>query len=89
MRLFVVSMFDKAAAVYGPPICVASVGQAVRSFGDQVNGPVVDSMVARHPSDFELYQVGFYDDATGRFDNVVPAPAFLVAGSSLVKVGGV
>lgn len=90
MRLFVVAMFDKAAAVYGPPMCVAAVGQAVRGFQDQVTGPA-DTTIARHPADFELYHVGFFDDASGRFENVVNAPELLVNGMSFTTTlkGGV
>lgn len=88
MKLNVVAMFDKAAGVYGQPFVVAAVGQAIRSFQDQVNRVDDQNVVNRHPADFELYRLGYFDDGSGRFDNTETAPELLVAGSSL-RHGGV
>lgn len=86
MKCAVCAMFDRKAGVYGQPIVVASVGVAVRGFTDQVNG--VDSTVNKHPEDFDLYQLGWYDDVEGKFYNYENSACLVVTGSS-VKHGGV
>lgn len=57
-------VYDSKALVYGVPMFIPSVGAAVRSFADVCNDP--DSVVCKHPSDFVLYEIGEFDDATGR-----------------------
>lgn len=67
MRQVVVCVFDSASQLYGRPFFVAAVGQATRSFTDEVNR--ADSEMHRHPDDFSLVQLGFYDDSSGEFFN--------------------
>lgn len=82
----VMSFFDKAAAAYSRPFFVAAVGQATRIFEDEVNRVSEDNPVCRHPDHFELYKLGVFDDASGRFVNVEPGPEFIVSGSTLKGV---
>lgn len=57
---------DRALNAYMQPFFVPSVGVAVRSFADEVNR--AESPFHAHPEDFDLYQIGMYDDANGRLE---------------------
>lgn len=72
MKWTICSVRDSAAQIFGRPVFVAALGQAVRGFADQVNDPQKDSDLARHPSDFELYELGTFDDVSGEFALVKP-----------------
>lgn len=61
----IVSVKDTAAQAYGRPIFVPTVAVAVRSFRDEVNRPDPNNEMNRHPDDFEVYELGSFDDATG------------------------
>lgn len=65
MKIVVVR--DIKADVYGVPMFVASLGAAIRSFGDEV-GKTDGNPFALHPEDFELYHVGEYDEVSCVFD---------------------
>lgn len=67
MIYVIVSVYDQAAGAYGRPVFVAAVGQAMRSFTDEVNRVADTNEVNRHPEDFKLFEVGSFDDATGIF----------------------
>ncbi|WNK13030.1 MAG: nonstructural protein [Microvirus sp.] len=67
MILQVVVIRDSAAAVYGQPQYVASIGSAIRGFGDEVNRSAADNSFFRHPEDFILYHVGTYSDDFAKF----------------------
>lgn len=61
----VVCIKDTAARVFGTPFFVQAAAQAVRSLRDEVNSKDSQSDVNRHPSDFELYELGSFNDDTG------------------------
>lgn len=63
MKLYIVAVFDQAIEAFGRPFTVVHAGQAVRSFIDETKNP--DSEIAKHPADFELWQLGHLDDASG------------------------
>ena len=67
MNLVVVSIFDLAAQSYGRPVFIPSQGLAIRSFSDEVNKPDGGDL-HNHPEDFVLYELGGFDDNTGRFN---------------------
>ena len=52
MRYKIVSVRDRAVDTFGQPIFVAAIGQAVRSFGDEVKNP--QSPFNKHPEDYDL-----------------------------------
>lgn len=60
-QVFVVK--DLAVQAYGLPIFQATAAEAMRSFTDACNQP--DSIIAKHPEDYELYYIGTYDEQTG------------------------
>lgn len=72
MKYIVVSVRDRAADAYGRPFFVAALGQAIRSFTDEVNKKGPDNTIGSHPEDFDLYHLGTFDDATGTFECGTP-----------------
>lgn len=72
MKTIVVSVFDKAASVYGRPVFAAAEGIAVRSFRDEVNRAERDNTMNQHPADFDLYVIGAFDDVTGELEPCRP-----------------
>lgn len=68
MKQVVVAVFDRAAQLYGRPFFVQALGQAIRSFTDEVNRK--DDQrgdFAKHPQDFDLWSLAVYDDNEGSF----------------------
>lgn len=82
MKQFVVAVFDRAAQLYSRPFFVQAVGQAIRSFTDEVNRKDEQrSEFARHPDDFDLWLLGQFDDQEGRFTG---EQAMLVRGKDVL-----
>jgi len=67
MKLVLCSVKDRAADAYGRPMFVPSVGVAIRSFSDEVNRKDQENQLFNHPDDFDLYELGEFDDNTGLF----------------------
>lgn len=86
MKLVIVAMRDSAVNAYGTPNCVPHVGAAVRGFGDEVNrrDPEGRNQLNAHPDDFELYELGSYDDQTARFE-LLEEPRLVARGKDLVR----
>lgn len=61
-KLFTV--YDSKAEVYLTPFFMKSRGEALRAWSDIVNDS--QSMFFRHGGDYTLFEVGEYDDATGK-----------------------
>ena len=80
MILKVFSIRDIKADAYDKPFFLATVGQAVRAFSDEVERS--DSMLNKHPEDYILFELGEYNDALGVF-TCLPAPRQLIAGSDV------
>lgn len=83
MTLIVCAVRDSAVDAFMRPFCVPTVGMAVRSFQDEVKDP--QSPMAKHPSDYELFQLGVFDEEVGRFDNAV-SPRSLARALDYVEV---
>lgn len=67
MKVF--SVWDASAGAYLPPFTFPSSGLAVRAFSDTVSSSD-NSMFSKHPDDFVLFEIGSYDDSTGRFTSL-------------------
>jgi len=65
MIQIIVSVKDSAAQAFGRPIFVPSTAVAVRSFRDEINRKDSTEDMAKHPEDFELYELGSFDDSNG------------------------
>lgn len=56
---------DRAIDAYNRPFTVPTIGAAIRSFTDEVNRK--DSEMFAHPEDYDLYDMGTWDDQTGTY----------------------
>lgn len=72
MKLYVMSIRDRATDSFGVPFFVPAIGQGVRSFTDEVNREAQDNQFNKHAEDFDLYVLGYYDQDTGLFSTDVP-----------------
>jgi len=81
MKHVMVAVRDRAADTFGRPFFVAAVAQAIRSFSDEVNRADKDNQLFNHPEDFDLYEVGSFDDDTG--DLVAIKPRMVAVGKDL------
>ena len=68
----IISVKDTAAQAFGRPVFVPTTAVGVRSFRDEVNRKDSSDDMARHPDDFELYELGTFDDSTGIIEIVSP-----------------
>lgn len=72
MKLKIYAVRDIATDQYGNPMFMISKGQAIRSFQDEVNRKDEQNMLYKHPTDYELYELGDYDTDTGTFTTQTP-----------------
>jgi len=68
MQIF--SIFDKKTAIYSKPFYCLTMAEAIRTFGDAVNEP--ESPFFKHPEDYDLWQIGRFEDITGIIDKMDP-----------------
>ena len=78
----VVAVKDRAADAFGRPFFLPTAGMAVRSFMDEVNREAEDNQLHKHPDDFDLYQLGTYDDSTGMVE-CYETPKLLMLGKQV------
>jgi len=62
----IVSIKDRAADAFMQPWFVPTTAMAVRSFMDEVQRDTADNQLFHHSDDFDLYEIGIFDDSTGR-----------------------
>lgn len=77
---YVFSVFDKKAGVYCTPFVSHTTSTAIRDFTQAANEPT--SPVCNFPSDYELFELGAWDEESGKFD-ASPLPRFVVNGATL------
>ena len=79
----IVILRDIKANVYGNPMFVASLGGAIRSFGDEI-AKTDGNPLALHPDDFELYHFGEYDEKCESLEQFIllPKPVQIALGSN-------
>lgn len=68
-KLVVVGVKDLAVQAFGRPIFVPALGAAIRSFADEVNRKDGANDMNKHPADFEMWLLGYFDEASGEFEN--------------------
>lgn len=66
MKHVVAAVRDSAADCFQRPVFVATPAVALRAFGDECLNK--DSPMSVHPEHYELFELGSYDDATGKFE---------------------
>jgi len=68
----VCAVFDSAVKAYMRPIFAQSSGSAIRAFEDEVKrapSEHADSPMYRHPEDYTLFQLAWWNDETGEFNH--------------------
>lgn len=83
MNVFMLSVYDKKAEVFGMLFPANTIGAAERMLTDQVNRAADDNMVSKYPSDFALYQIGVFDDNAGKFIELFDPPRHVCEASAL------
>jgi len=84
-KLVICSVRDRAVETFGRPFFVAHVNGALRSFSDEVNDAEKRSALSQHPDDYELYEVGIFDDNVCNFE-LKDKPRLVAVGKDLVKI---
>lgn len=64
----VFTVYDSKLQAYMQPFCAQTAGVAVRMFEQTVRDP--NTVFAKHPGDFTLFEIGTYDDQVGAFQNL-------------------
>lgn len=80
MKAFVV--YDSKVKTYENPMFFRTTGEALRVWIDEANRK--DSKIAAHPEDYCLFEIGEYDESSGRFENLT-APLSLGLAQEFVK----
>lgn len=68
MKMYILVLRDIKANYFLPPMFVPNIFAAQRDLADELQRPDNTSAPARHPEDFELWQLGEYDTETARFE---------------------
>lgn len=58
------SIRDKKMETFNRPFTMPAAGAAIRAFQDEVNN--AGSEMNKHPEDYELYDIGTFDDELGQ-----------------------
>lgn len=86
MRLFIIGVYDLKAEIWSRPMFLPNIGGAIRSFTDEVNRPAENNEYFKHPGDYVMYHVGYWDDETMKFDTM-DNHRLLIAGSEARAMG--
>jgi len=81
MKHVVCAVRDRASDTFGRPFFVRTLGEANRSFIDEVNRASADNQLYAHPEDFDLYEIGSFDDDSG--DLVAIKPRMVAVGKDV------
>lgn len=63
MQQKVFAVRDSKAECFGNPLFMKTTGEAERGFKTAVNSP--ETAYSKYPEDYDLYEIGSYDDQTG------------------------
>ncbi|AXH75340.1 MAG: nonstructural protein [Microviridae sp.] len=84
MNLYIVALKDRAADLYGKPFFVRTTAEAIRSLTDEANN--TESSINKHPEDYDLYQIGTFNEETGEVNGVTGGgPMLLVRAQDLIR----
>jgi len=68
MKYSVCAVKDRAVDAFNRPLYVPTTGVAIRSFTDECNKK--DSELNIHPEDYDLYEIGSWDDSTAIYTSL-------------------
>lgn len=77
----ILAVRDRASMTYLNPFAQPARGVAIRTFCELVNDE--NHQFGKHPNDYELWELGEFDDQTGKFD-LYEEPDFVGVGSDFV-----
>lgn len=81
MTHIICAVRDRQLDAFMRPFAAQSRGQAIRSFSDETNR--ADSELNRHPEDYELYELGSFNDDTGEL--TATKPVSIAIASNLIE----
>ena len=61
-----VALYDRAVEAHAPVMTVNTRNEAIRSFRQECQNR--ESPIAKNPTDYELYQIGTYDEESGTIE---------------------
>ena len=64
MNHILFTVYDEKAEVFLPPFFVHTIGIATRAFSDAINAVNTDHQFSKHPQDYTLFKLGYFDDST-------------------------
>lgn len=82
MMLKVFAVYDLKTKAYMQPFFSPESGSAMRAFGDAVLD--MKSPIAMHPADYQLFEVGAWDDCMGHLRSITPVK-LLCSGNDFVQ----
>lgn len=88
MKHIICAVKDTAAQTFGRSFPTPHANAAIRSFTDEVNRPGTNDAqndLFSHPDDFELYELGYYDDQLGALIPHKDGPQLLVRAKDLTQ----
>lgn len=68
MKTKVFAIWDAKAEAFMQPFHMQTLGMALRTWSDTVNDPKTG--FNRHPEDYTLFELGEYDEKSGKFENL-------------------
>lgn len=68
MKVNLYAFKDQTAEVFQMPFCCHNSKEAIRVFDIRLKDK--DSMIGRYPEQFSLYEIGSYDDSTGKVEPI-------------------
>lgn len=68
MKTVIISIRDIVANAFSSPTFHQSKGSAIRAFSNEVNRADDQNMIYKHPSDYEMYALGTFDDQNATFE---------------------
>lgn len=68
MQLKMFSVRDQKAQIFNPPFYAHTPGEAERNFTRLAKDP--QSTINQFPEDYDLYEIGSYDDQTGHVQSL-------------------
>lgn len=82
MKMVILAVRDSAMDAFMNPFAAPAVGLAARSFSDEVNKP--DSPMNGHPEDYDLFELGEFDQQSGRLTSL-ESPRQIVRGRDVFR----
>lgn len=86
MIFHVYSLRDLKSEVFNKPFYSRTLQEAIRDLTREVQRDAPDNLLHSHPSDFQLFDLGTYDDQNGELTPPLN-PVFVLGLNSLVPKG--